>query len=339
MDLAADSPKPNPRLTDLQIDIKIGSEGRESRSMAYGTLGTKLLARWQGGAGLGSTGYWVQRSSDNLAYYALAKYVMSKNNNVYPHLPIVTYELGGPPYPPPPSTLAEFVADGGNFYLNTTDDVQAFEQDWADVVGDDYPGCSDDANDDAAAEAGSPISVDGFAPASAYPNDYNSQMSSWIAALSATATSSPASTPTIPAATTSAVPPYASGMCSFHLTETQDCEQNTKNLFAIVKLKDGQGNDIGDTIVNTATDPIGDGINAGASYTFTSKLPNPIVVTGEHRGDYIQFGYGALGWTSKMPNGGASCKNGGWNPRGGPICGQRFGNQNAVNNMDCSFPC
>ena len=272
----------------------------------------------------------------------------SKIGNIYPHLPIVTTELDRPPYRPLPNTLAEFVTDGGNFYMNTTDDIQTFDTDWANVVGNDYPGGSDDDNDDAATEAGSAISINGFAPASAYPDDYNSQVSSWIAALS-TATSTlsttssalppPSSAAQAPAPTSTTPPPYVTGQCSFHLTETQDCEPDSKNLFSVIKLKDGAGNDIGDTSVNPSTDPVGQGINDGSSYSFTSKLPNPLVVTGEHENDYIQFTYGGLSWQSKTPNGGAYCNNGGWDPRDGPICGQRFGNQNAVNNMDCFFPC
>ena len=314
--------------------------------MAYGPLGSKLLARWQGGPGLGSTGYWVQRNSDNLAYYALAKYVTSKIGNIYPHLPLVTNELNGPPYPAPPATLADFVSDGTNFYLNTTDSVSTFETDWSLDVGDDYPGCSDDANPDADSEAGSAISIDGFAPASAYPDAYNSQVSSWIAALgtgtvnptTAPPPTSPTSAPP-PTSPTSTPPAYVTGTCSFHLTETQDCTDDSENLFAIVNLKDGAGNDIGDTNVDPTTDPIGIGINSGAPYSFDSKLPNPIVITGEHENDYVQFTYGSLSWQSKTPNGGGSCNNGGWDPRDGPICGQRYGNQNAVNNMDCFFPC
>lgn len=342
LDLAADSPSPNPSVTDLQIDIKIGNLGDYRTYMAYGTFMTKLLARWQGGPGLGTTGYWVQRNSDNLAYYALAKYVTSKIGNIYPHLPIVMNEILGPPYIPPPSTLAEFITDGSNFFLNTTDDVQTFNKDWANVIGDDYPGCSDDANDNAATEAGSTISIDGFAPASAYPDDYNSQVSSWMAALntaSASATPTSAAPPPPSSATPPAPLPYATGQCSFHLTETQDCETDSKNLFAIINLKDGAGNDIGDTGVDPTTAPIGSGINDGSSYTFTSKLPSALLVTGEHENDYIQFTYGGLSWQSRTPNGGASCNVGGWDPRDGPICGQRYGNKNAVNNMDCFFPC
>ena len=157
--------------------------------------------------------------------------------------------------------------------------------------------------------------------------------------MNAAPPASSTTTPPPPSSTTAPPPPYATGTCSFHLTETQDCESDKKNLFAIINLKDGAGNDIGDTSVDPDKNPFGEGINAGSSYSFTSKLPNPLVVTGEHKHDYIQFTYGGLSWQSKTPNGGAHCNNGGWDPRGGPVCDSRFGNQKAVNNMDCFFPC
>jgi hypothetical protein len=144
----------------------------------YGTLFTKILARYQGsGTGIGTTGYYVQQNADNLAYYALAKYVMSKNYNVYLHLPLVTYKIDGPPYP---GTLAIFVSEDSDFYMNTTTNNLAV---WDSSPGRDYPGCSDDENE---SEVGSPLSIDGFAPASAYPDDYNSQVSTWIEALRST---------------------------------------------------------------------------------------------------------------------------------------------------------
>ena len=152
------------------------------------------------------------------------------------------------------------------------------------------------------------------------------------ASITSVQVSSPTPSPSPP-------PAYATGTCSFHLRETQDCESVGKNLYAIINLKDGAGNDIGDTSVSESTDPIGDGINDGASYTFNSKLPHPLVVTGEHKNDYIQFTYGSLSWQSKTPNGGGRCNVGGWDPRDGPVCGSRFGITNAVNNMDCFFPC
>ena len=75
-------------------------------------------------------------------------------------------------------------------------------------------------------------------------------------------------------------------------------------------------------------------------YEFDSKLPNAIIITGEHENDYVQFTYGSLSWTSRTTTGSATCSNGGWDPRDGPICDERTGdNEDAVNNMDCSFPC
>ena len=130
-------------------------------------------------------------------------------------------------------------------------------------------------------------------------------------------------------------PPFVAGQCSFHLTETQTCELDSSNLYADITLTDAAYNVIGDT-------PFTVGINAGSPYTFYSNLPNPIVVTGEHENDNIQFTYGGLSWastTGPSPNGGAYCNVGYWDPRNGPVCGEPIGDQDALRNMDCSFPC
>ena len=148
-----------------------------------------------------------------------------------------------------------------------------------------------------------------------------------------------AATPTaVPSSTSSPPPAYATGNCSFHLTETQDCSSDATNLYAIVKLYDNDKTVIGETPTN-ATNPIGEPINTSDPYNFASKLPNAIVITGEHENDYVQFTYGGLSWTSRTTTGPATCSNGGWDPRDGPVCGLRIGDQNAVNNMDCTFPC
>ncbi|KAL9126348.1 MAG: hypothetical protein Q9175_007933, partial [Cornicularia normoerica] len=108
---------------------------------------------------------------------------------------------------------------------------------------------------------------------------------------------SPASAPApTPTPTPTPAPAYAPGTCAFHLTETQSClRDDSKNLFAIVHLVDAAKNVIGDTPVD-ADKPLGAPINAADPYSFTSKLPNPIVIVGEHENDYIQFTYGALMW-------------------------------------------
>ena len=82
--------------------------------------------------------------ADNLAYFALAKYVMTKNNNIYPHLPIVTREIDGPPWIAPPDTIAEFIINGNSVYLNVSaadlDDLAL--NDYSETEGD-IPGCPD----------------------------------------------------------------------------------------------------------------------------------------------------------------------------------------------------
>ena len=143
---------------------------------------------------------------------------------------------------------------------------------------------------------------------------------------SSSSSSIPSATPT-PAATP---PAYATGTCSFHLTETQDCDSDYgNNLYGNVVMKDNNKAVIGSTVINDQH-PIGYAMDDGNPYSFTSKLPHPLVITGEHENDYVQFTYGSLSWQSKTPNGGGSCTVGGWDPRDGPVCGLRFGNQNAV---------
>ena len=127
-------------------------------------------------------------------------------------------------------------------------------------------------------------------------------------------------------APTAEVPPppaYATGTYAFHLTETKTCVDDSKNLFAIVKLVDASKVDIGDTPVNS--NPLGAPINAADPYSFDSKLPNPIVITGENRGDYIQFMYGEVLWKSTDIGGQANCNLGGWDPRDRPVCSGRSG--------------
>ncbi|KAA6407717.1 MAG: FG-GAP repeat domain-containing [Lasallia pustulata] len=88
-----------------------------------------------------------RQNADNLAYFALAKYVMTKNNNVYPHLPIVTNEIDGPPWPALLDTIAEFITDGNTVYLNVSaadlDDLAL--NDYSEAK-DDIPGCPDKTN-------------------------------------------------------------------------------------------------------------------------------------------------------------------------------------------------
>ena len=125
--------------------------------------------------------------------------------------------------------------------------------------------------------------------------------------------------------------PFAPGLCSFHLTETQDCDTNNdKNLYGNVVLKDNTKNIIAQSIIDD-DHPYGYAMDDGNPYTFTSVLSNSLVITGEHKNDSVQFTYGGLSWQSKTPNGGASCSVGEWDPQDGPICDVFPGfTQNAV---------
>lgn len=130
-------------------------------------------------------------------------------------------------------------------------------------------------------------------------------------------------------------PAYATGTCSFHVDEYQDCQDDSENLFAVITMYDNAKTVIGTTSV--AEDSLGASIST--AYSFTSKLANPMVIIGEHENDYIQFTIGALSFTSRTTTGSATCTNGGWDPNEGPICGSKAGNVNAENQVDCSFPC
>jgi len=104
-------------------------------------------------------------------------------------------------------------------------------------------------------------------------------------------------------------PPFASGTCSFHIKETQDCGNDDYNLFANIQLKDNAGTAIGGT---SGADPL---ITASHHLSLGSKLPYTLEVTGEMRGDYVQFSYGGIGWksTDKNENGNQGwCNQGGW---------------------------
>jgi hypothetical protein len=150
------------------------------------------------------------------------------------------------------------------------------------------------------------------------------------ASSSSPAVATPTQTPPAPASSVAPPPAYATGTCSFHLQEWQDCQDDSKNLFAIVNMKDNNHNDIGDTNTSPDKNPLGDPINASNPLSFTSKLPIPLVIVGEHQNDYVQFSYGNLQWTSRTTSGPATCSNGGWDPKDGPVCSSRFGNTLAV---------
>lgn len=151
-----------------------------------------------------------------------------------------------------------------------------------------------------------------------------------IAAIDGTSAPAPPVTSAVAPTPVATVLPYATGTCAFHLTETQDCDTNQDaNLYGDVTMVDNNKATIGQTVIDT-TNPIGMPMDVGNSYSFLSKLPNPLIITGEHDKDYVQFTLGALSWQSKTPNGGGYCNFGEWNPKDGPVCGLRTGDENAV---------
>lgn len=69
---------------------------------------------------------------------------MTKNKNIYPHLPITINEIDGPPWIAPPATIAEFITEGGSTYLNVSAaDLSALGLDNHPEAGGDLPGCPD----------------------------------------------------------------------------------------------------------------------------------------------------------------------------------------------------
>ncbi|KAI9708919.1 MAG: hypothetical protein M1820_003613 [Bogoriella megaspora] len=134
-------------------------------------------------------------------------------------------------------------------------------------------------------------------------------------------------------------PAYAPGTCSFHLDEYETCDSDLKNLFADITLKDNAGTVIGQS--SPLLKGSGQAINANAPMKLDSKLPFQLEVTGEHKGDYIQFSYNGQSWRSNGPPegaGGAQCTSGGWDPKKGPSCllDQK---KTAKRQMDCTFHC
>ncbi len=106
------------------------------------------------------------------------------------------------------------------------------------------------------------------------------------------------------------------GKCHIHVNEIEYCGGDARNLAAEVFIWDVGGNQIGH---QSATE-------AGATKPLSvkSKLEAPLLVTPEHRGDYVQFGLGTEQFNSKQADQTALswCITGGWDPREGPACGR-----------------
>lgn len=183
-----------PRPLDVQVDI-LTLTGTFTQS-AYGALRSKILARWTGGPLLGGTGYWVQRNSDNLAWYTLAQYLTYINDDLYPSYPLVQYTNARAPHLPAGRRVARFSNVDGKAVLDADGDSEVLEPFWFDANN---GSCYNQADLDEEIDANFAVTIDDLVPDSAYPEHYQQSVSSLIASLtehiSATATSTKA-TPT-----------------------------------------------------------------------------------------------------------------------------------------------
>ena len=135
-------------------------------------------------------------------------------------------------------------------------------------------------------------------------------------ASTTTSTSSTAPAPA-PAAPT---PPFATGTCSLHMTQWDSMKdaygghdgENDGKYGCEVRIFDNGGK----------SDTIGWQVHTDCStdkpLSVSSKLENPLIVTPEARGDYVQFQVGGIGFTSKDK----ACSTGGWDGSDDPAVSQ-----------------
>lgn len=128
-------------------------------------------------------------------------------------------------------------------------------------------------------------------------------------------TSTPAPAPVAPYVTTGGSGATA-GKCHVHVNEFQDCASDAHNLLTEVTIWDVGGNQIGyqDVKEAGASDPL----------SVNSKLEAPLVVTPEHKGNYVQFSLGTEQFDTRQADQTALswCSTGGWDPKEGPACGR-----------------
>ncbi|KAI1113551.1 SGNH hydrolase-type esterase domain-containing protein [Nemania sp. NC0429] len=134
---------------------------------------------------------------------------------------------------------------------------------------------------------------------------------------------------------------YTPGTCSFHLQQDESwtgvdglgTQRKYTYFFERATMKDGAGKTIG-TLgfapngIDAAFISAGD----GHPLNFLSKLPDPLAMTPEARGnpkDYIQFTIGTQSWTTATTTGAARCDTGAWSWDYSP--------RNRI--MDCFFNC
>ncbi len=130
--------------------------------------------------------------------------------------------------------------------------------------------------------------------------------------IGTTSTSAAASSTTPAPAPATPTPPYAQGMCSLHMTQWDSMADATANnglndgIYGCeVRILDNNQQTIGWQVHTDCS--------SAQSLSVNSKLEDPIVITPEAQGDYVQFTAGRDGWPSSQQGPtDPSCRVGGW---------------------------
>lgn len=140
------------------------------------------------------------------------------------------------------------------------------------------------------------------------------QPCAWTTTPSTTNFDCPTPTPVAPYVTTGGDGATA-GKCHVHVNEFQNCAGDAHDLSTEVFIWDVGGNQIGYQSIKEA--------GAADPLSVTSKLEAPLVVTPEHRGNYVQFNLGTEQFDTRQADQTALswCSTGGWDPSEGPDCG------------------
>jgi hypothetical protein len=155
----------NQHVTDLTLLFN-RQGGGQTRAAAYGSIFTKALGRYAT-----ATGAWVIQNADNLALFALAK-VMQNELGAYPHYPIV--------YRPPDGAPERFLFEVDSSWKVTFNDTDPLPS---------GSGSTCDSNEDADNPPVS-LTVDTWAPDSAYPAEWLVEEGQWAANYSSSGSGS-----------------------------------------------------------------------------------------------------------------------------------------------------
>jgi hypothetical protein len=125
-----------------------------------------------------------------------------------------------------------------------------------------------------------------------------------------------------------------SGKCSMKITEMWTCEAQSTNLYADVSIAAPDGHSIYQTEQSTSSpgQPIDDADPLHLDTSF-----GPLIITGEHEHDYIQFESGGNSWLSGTTTGPATCQLVGddWNKDGPQNCPSPL----ISRQFSCEYPC